>query len=164
MITNGDNFQGLQCELVSWNPERPMVWFQSQGQMSWNPGITDVSVRVNAGKSWCPSSKALRQKELSLISRRVRFFVLFRPSTDWMRPTHIQFSSVAQPCLTLCDPMNCSTQAPCPSPTPGVHAHSHPSSWWCHPAISSSVIPFSSCPQSLPASESFPMNTRTDLL
>ena len=41
---------------------------------------------------------------------------------------------------------------PCPSPTPGVHAHSHPSSRWCHPAISSSVIPFSSCPQSLPAS------------
>ena len=47
---------------------------------------------------------------------------------------------------------------PCPSPTPGVHSDSHPSSWWCHPAISSSVIPFSSCPQSLPASESFPMS------
>ena len=38
-----------------------------------------------------------------------------------------------------------------------VHSNSRPSSWWCHPAISSSVIPFSSCPQSLPASESFPM-------
>ena len=47
---------------------------------------------------------------------------------------------------------------PCPSPTPGVHSDSHPLSWWCHPAISSSVIPFSSCPQSLPASESFPMS------
>ena len=47
---------------------------------------------------------------------------------------------------------------PCPSPTPGVHPGSHPSSQWCHPAISSSVIPFSSCPQSLPASESFPMS------
>ena len=46
---------------------------------------------------------------------------------------------------------------PCPSPTPGVHSNSHPSSQWCHPAISSSVVPFSSCPQSLPASESFPM-------
>ena len=45
---------------------------------------------------------------------------------------------------------------PCPSPTPGVHLDSRPSSQWCHPAISSSVIPFSSCPQSLPASESFP--------
>ena len=47
---------------------------------------------------------------------------------------------------------------PCPSPTPGVHPNSCPSSRWCHPAISSSVVPFSSCPQSLPASESFPMS------
>ena len=47
---------------------------------------------------------------------------------------------------------------PCLSPTPGVHSNSHPSSRWCHPAISSSVVPFSSCPQSLPASESFPMS------
>ena len=47
---------------------------------------------------------------------------------------------------------------PCPSPTPGVHSDSYPSSQWCHPAISSSVIPFSSCPQSLPASESFPVS------
>ena len=47
---------------------------------------------------------------------------------------------------------------PCPLPTPGVHSDSRPSSQWCHPAISSSVIPFSSCPQSLPASESFPMS------
>ena len=46
----------------------------------------------------------------------------------------------------------------CPSPTPGVHPNYCPSSWWCHPAISSSDVPFSSCPQSLPASESFPMS------
>ena len=43
---------------------------------------------------------------------------------------------------------------PCPSPTPGVHSVSHPSSQWCHPAISASVVLFSSCPQYLPASES----------
>ena len=47
---------------------------------------------------------------------------------------------------------------PCPSPTPGVHSNSRPSSRWCYPAISSSGIPFSSFPQSLPASESFPMS------
>ena len=47
---------------------------------------------------------------------------------------------------------------PCPSPTPGVDWHSCPSSQWYHPAISSSVVPFFSCPQSLPASESFPMS------
>ena len=47
------------------------------------------------------------------------------------------------------------TRPPCPSPSPGVHSDSGPLSQWCHPAISSSVVPFSSCPQSLPASESF---------
>ena len=47
---------------------------------------------------------------------------------------------------------------PCPSPTPRAHSNSRPSSQWCHPAISSSVIPFFSCPQSLPVSESFPMS------
>ena len=50
------------------------------------------------------------------------------------------------------------TRPPCPSPTPRVHPNSCPSSRWCHPAISSSVVPFSSCPQSLPASRSFPMS------
>ena len=68
----------------------------------------------------------------------------------------VQFSSVIQSCSTLCNPMN--RRPPCPSPTAGVHSNSRPASWWCHPAISSSVIPFSSCPQSLPASESFPMS------
>ena len=50
------------------------------------------------------------------------------------------------------------TGPPCPSPTPGVHPDSRPLSQWCHPAISSSVVPFSPCPQSLPASKSFPMS------
>ena len=47
---------------------------------------------------------------------------------------------------------------PCPSPTPGIYSNSCPWSRWCHPAISSSVIPFSSCPQPLPSSGSFPMS------
>ena len=50
------------------------------------------------------------------------------------------------------------TRPPCPSPTPGVYSNSCPSSWWCHPATSFSIIPFSFCPQSLPASGSFPMS------
>ena len=50
------------------------------------------------------------------------------------------------------------SRLPCPSPTPRVYSNSCPSSWWCHLAISSSVSPFSSCPQSLPASGSFPMS------
>ena len=47
---------------------------------------------------------------------------------------------------------------PCPSPTPRVYSNSRPLSWWCHPTISSSVVPFSSCLQSFPASGSFPMS------
>ena len=50
------------------------------------------------------------------------------------------------------------TTPPRPSPTPGVHSDSRPSSQWCHPAISSSVVPFSSCPQSFPTSGSFQMS------
>ena len=50
------------------------------------------------------------------------------------------------------------TKLPCPSPTPRASSNSGPSSRWCHPAISSSVVPFSYCPQSLPASQSFPMS------
>ena len=49
-------------------------------------------------------------------------------------------------------------RTPCPSPTPGVHSNSCPSSRWCHPTVSSSVVPFSSCPQSFPASGSFQMS------
>ena len=69
-----------------------------------------------------------------------------------------QFSSVAQSCLTLRPHESHHTRPPCPSPTPGVHSDSYPWSQWCHPAISSSVVSFSSCLQSLPASESFPMS------
>ena len=47
---------------------------------------------------------------------------------------------------------------PCPSLFPGVWSNSRPLSWWCHPTISASVVPFSPCPQSFPASESFPVS------
>ena len=50
------------------------------------------------------------------------------------------------------------TRPPCPSPTPRGHSDSYPSSWWCYPAISSSVAPFPSCPQSFPVSGSFPVS------
>ena len=79
----------------------------------------------------------------------------------WIRD-HNQFSSVQVSQLTVSDSLrpheSQHARPPCPSPTPWVHSNSHPLSWWCHPAISSSVVPFSSCPQSLPASESFPMS------
>ena len=74
----------------------------------------------------------------------------------------VQFSSVQFSRSVMSDSLqpheSQHARPPCPSPTPGVHPNSCPLSRWCHPAISSSVVPFSSCPQSLPASESFPMS------
>ena len=72
-----------------------------------------------------------------------------------------QVSSVQFSCLVMSDSLRPyelqHARPPCPSPTPRVHPNSCALSQWCHPAISSSVVPFS-CPQSLPASESFPMS------
>ena len=74
----------------------------------------------------------------------------------------VQFSSVQFSHSVVSDSLqpheSQHARPPCPSPTPGVHSNSCPSSLWCHPAISSSVVLFSSCRQSLPASESFPMS------
>ena len=76
----------------------------------------------------------------------------------------LQFSSVQFSCSVVSDSLrpheSQHARPPCPSPTPRVHSDSCPSSQWCHPAISSSVVTFSSCPQSLPASESFPVSQR----
>ena len=75
---------------------------------------------------------------------------------------YVQFSSVHFNCSVMSDSLrphkSQHTRPPCPSLTPGVHSNSRPLSRWCHPAISSSVVPFFSCPKSLPASESSPMN------
>ena len=69
----------------------------------------------------------------------------------------VQFSSVSQSCLTLQPHGPQHARLPCPSPTPGTYPNSCPLSRWCHPTISS-VIPFSSCPQSFPASGSSQMS------
>ena len=80
-------------------------------------------------------------------------------STIWSTK-RLCISSVAQSCLTLCNPPWTTQQArsPCPSPTPRIHPNPCPLCQWCHPTISSSVITFSSCTQSFPASGSFKMN------
>ena len=74
----------------------------------------------------------------------------------------VQFSLVQFSCSVVSDSLwpheLQHARPPCPSPSPGVHSDSCPSIQWCHQAISSSVVPFSSCPQSLPASESFPVS------
>ena len=80
----------------------------------------------------------------------------------WCILSSVQFShSVVSDSLRSHEPQH--ARPPCPSPTPGVHPDLCPSSRWCHPTISSSVILFSSCPQSLPASESFPMSQLFEL-
>ena len=91
--------------------------------------------------------------DLASISSHIHNWVLFQL---------ILFSSVAQSCPTLCSPVNCSMPGLPVDHQPvhhqWVYSHLCPSSWWCHPAISSSVIPSSSCPRSLPASGSFPVS------
>ena len=88
-------------------------------------------------------------------------------SSNWLRSksdssyqgkiSSVQFNhSIVSNSLQPHEPQH--TRPPCPSPTPGVHPNPCPSSQWCHPTISSSVIPFSSCPQSFPASGSFPVS------
>jgi len=75
---------------------------------------------------------------------------------EWLE---IQFSSVSSVMSDSLRPHESQhARPPCPSSTPGVYSNSCPSSRWCHPAISSFVVPFSSCPQSFPASRSFPMS------
>ena len=117
----------------SWNPARPIVYM-----LSLDPFVLQQqNWVVSIGIIWLAKVKyylcACNAKSLS---------VQFSHSvvSDSLRPHESQHA-----------------RPPCPSPSPGIHSDSHPSSQWCHPAISSSVVPFSSCPQSLPASESFPM-------
>ena len=77
-----------------------------------------------------------------------------------LNPLHV--SSVDFSCSVVSDSLQPHepqhARPPCPSPTPGVHPNPCPSSQWCHPTISSFVVPFSSCPQSFPASGSFQMS------
>ena len=78
---------------------------------------------------------------------------LSNSQSNWL--SSVQFSSVAQPCLTLWLHGLQHARPSCPSPTPGACSNSCPSRWWYHPTFSSSVVPFSSCLHSFPASGSF---------
>ena len=85
----------------------------------------------------------------------------FQPTSRLLKVSS-QFSSVQFSHSVMSDSLRPHewqhARPPCPLPTPGVHSDSRPSSRWCHPATSYSVVPFSSCPLSLPASQSFPMS------
>ena len=103
---------------------------EAEVQILWPPVGKNwlIAKDLYPGKDWGQEEKEYCSVESSLVS-------------DPLRPHGLQH-----------------TRLPCPSATPGACSNSYPSSWWCHPSISSSVVPFSSCLQSFPASGSFPMS------
>ena len=102
-------------------------------------------------------SKRIIMRRLNDTSKEIWKYVLHRKIWSLLLLSSVQFSgSVVSDSLWPHELQH--ARPPCPSPTLEVHSDSCPSIQWCHPAISSSVIPFSSCPQTLPASESFPMS------
>ena len=105
-------------------------------------------------KNWCFWSAALEKTLESPLDCKDIQSVNPKGNQFWIS---IGRTDAEAPILWLPDESH-HARPPCPSSTPGVHSNSRPLSWWCHPAISSSVVPFSSSPQSLPASESFPMS------
>ena len=126
----------------------------------------DLALSLKKGKGLqgkeAESTRGSASKDFFVLAKKFR--ILSKPLSptkrqrNFQRPhSSVQFSrSVVSNSLRLHESQH--ARPPCPWPTPGVHSDSHPSSQWCHPTISSSVVPFSSCPQSLPASESFPMS------
>ena len=108
---------------------------------------------------WCPLGPSYPGKILQVpIYKSFSLTLLMRCSPMALTTLlSVQFSrSVVSDSLRPHEPQH--TRPPCPSPTPGVYPNPCPLSQWCHPAISSSVVPFSSCSQSLPASGSFPIS------
>ena len=106
---------------------------------------------------FCPWGFLNCHKILDYVFLLASISLTFCPTLHFHSISSVQFShSVMSDSLRPHESQH--ARPPCPSPSPGVHSNSCPSSQWCHPAISSSVVPFSSCPQSLPASESFPMS------
>ena len=109
------------------------------------------SQKIKRGNPRIPLWKERQQERKKRITKQLEnnTTAIFSPSVQFSR-------SVVSDSLWPHESQH--TRPPCPSPTPGVHSNLCPSSRWCHPTISSSVIPFSSCPQFLPASESFPVS------
>ena len=127
--------------------------------------LTDLFLRINFFFFLIKSTVWLVFHSLTLAFTPSIFLLslllfVFQPGVIYF--SSVQFSSVQFSRSVMSDSLrpleSQHARSPCPLPSPGVHSDLCPSSQWCHPAISSSVVPFSSCPQSLPASESFPMS------
>ena len=157
-------------------PRSPAL--QADSLLSQPPGkasISLVSLLLKCCSTWWKSNgtkkyeSPFRPRLRKEIDCHQQFLCIFCKSFNcWHICTHIyimrvteissvQFNrSVLSSSLRPHEPQH--GRPPCPSPTPRVHPNPCPLSWWCHPTVSSSVIPFSSCPQSFPASGSFPMS------
>ena len=112
-----------------------------------------VGLKLNIQKTKIMASGPITSWEIDGETVEIVADFIFLGSKITADGDSVQFTSVAESCPNPCDPMNCSTPG-----LPIHHPNPCPVSWWCHPTISSSVVPFSSCPQSFPASESFQMS------
>ena len=126
------------------------------------PTSTESPKRQESSRKMSTSALLIMPEPLTVIKTNFgKFFKRWEYQITW--PTSweicVQVSSVQFSCSVMSDSLrpheSQHARPPCPSPSPRVHSDSCPSSQWCHPAISSSVVPFFSCPQSLPASKSF---------
>ena len=131
----------LLCSFMSFAEQCPLAssFFASTSNLKYACLLLTAS-SISSNRWWLPS-----KRNVSLLK-----------GTQQLKGRD-QFSSVAQSCPTLCDPWGHMQHArlPCPSPVPGIYSNSCPLSQWCHPTISSSVVPFSSRLRSFPASGSF---------
>ena len=147
---------GLDCIMMELTDLKDLI-------MTKREMITKSQVLAGLGfiMCWDPtmySSCDPRCRPKIYVGKKCRIYVewVLTMTFLWHKFSSVQFScSVMSDSLQPHEPQL--ARPPCPSPTPGVHSDSRPSSQWCHPAISSFVVPFSSCPQSFPASGSFPM-------
>ena len=128
--TGEGNGNPLQCSWLE-NPRDGGAWWAAVY------GVAQSRTRLK----WL-SSRSSRREKWKYKEYKMHFSSVQPLSCVWLFDTHELQNA----------------RPPSPSPTPRVHSNSRPSSRWCHLAISSSVVPFFSCPQSLPASECFPMS------
>ena len=142
-----------------------MAWYIQSDERE-EPTTKDTLSRKTLLQIWWGNQELSRQAKVKRIQHHQSSFTTNAKGTSLGRKqgegkalSSFQFSSVAQSCLTLCNPMDCSMPGfPVHHQLQAVYTNTYPLSQWCHPTISSSAIPFSSCLQSCPASGSFPMS------